>query len=118
MGGFVNDLGLSGGSPTPWEDKKAQEEEEEAAKARIAAAAATEAAAGKDVDGEDLCIICYDQPPSCVFLECGHGGFCKRCAYLLFVRPPCECPTCRQAIEQVVELTQVTVPIGEISSVK
>ena len=41
-----------------------------------------------------------------------------RCAYLLFVRPPGECPTCRQAIEQVVELTEVAVPIGQTSSVK
>ena len=117
LGGFVMDLGLA--TQPGWKEAKsssdlaAQAEEEAAAAARIAAAAA----ASRDTD-EDLCIICYDLPPSCVFLECGHGGFCKRCAYLLFVRPPGECPTCRQAIEQVVELTEVTVPIGEVSNVK
>ena len=95
-----------------WPCRPQAEEEAAAAASRIAAAAA----ASRDTD-EDLCIICYDLPPSCVFLECGHGGFCKRCAYLLFVRPPGECPTCRQAIEQVVELTEVTVPIGEVSNV-
>ena len=116
LGGFVIDLGLA--TQPGWKEAKsssdlaAQAEEEAAAAARIAAAAA----ASRDTD-EDLCIICYDLPPSCVFLECGHGGFCKRCAYLLFVRPPGECPTCRQAIEQVVELTEVTVPIGEVSNV-
>ena len=111
------DLGLA--TQPGWKEAKsssdlaAQAEEEAAAAAsRIAAAAA----ASRDTD-EDLCIICYDLPPSCVFLECGHGGFCKHCAYLLFVRPPGECPTCRQAIEQVVELTEVTVPIGEVSNV-
>lgn len=120
LGGFVKDLGLSAGPE--WKATTTAEEEAEeaaAAAARIAAAAAAsirDAAAGDG--GEDLCIICYDQPPSCVLLECGHGGFCKRCAYLLFVRPPGECPTCRQAIEQVVELTEVTVPIGQVSSVK
>ena len=50
---------------------------------------------------DDTCVICYDATATCVFLECGHGGFCRRCAHLLFVRPPNECPTCRQRIEQV-----------------
>lgn len=53
---------------------------------------------------EELCVICYDGAATCVLLECGHGGFCRRCAYLLFVRPPNECPTCRAVIEQVVEV--------------
>ncbi|KAL6760220.1 hypothetical protein V8C86DRAFT_1776736, partial [Haematococcus lacustris] len=50
---------------------------------------------------DGLCVICYDKPSSCVLLDCGHGGFCKACAYRIFVRPPNECPTCRQHIEQV-----------------
>jgi hypothetical protein len=67
-----------------------------------AAAAATAAAAGSD-DGDDegLCTICYDQPATCVLMECGHGGYCWRCAHLLFARPPSECPVCRQSIMQV-----------------
>ena len=113
---LVKDLGLAGDTTSVATSWETEAEEAAAAKARIAAAAA--AGGEAEGSGEDLCIICYDQPPSCVFLECGHGGFCKRCAYLLFVRPPCECPTCRQAIEQVVELTEITVPIGQVSSVK
>ncbi|EFJ43568.1 hypothetical protein VOLCADRAFT_96168 [Volvox carteri f. nagariensis] len=53
---------------------------------------------------ENPCVICYDGEATCVFLECGHGGFCRRCAYLMFVRPPSECPSCRATIEQVVEV--------------
>ncbi|KAJ9522551.1 hypothetical protein QJQ45_008395 [Haematococcus lacustris] len=63
---------------------------------------------------DGLCVICYDKPSSCVFLDCGHGGFCKACAYRIFVRPPNECPTCRQHIEQVVELEEVR-PMGQVS---
>ncbi|KAJ9522068.1 hypothetical protein QJQ45_005125 [Haematococcus lacustris] len=63
---------------------------------------------------DGLCVICYDKPSSCVFLDCGHGGFCKACAYRIFVRPPNECPTCRQHIEQVVELEEVR-PTGQVS---
>jgi hypothetical protein len=56
------------------------------------------------VAGDDLCLICYDNRATCVLLECGHGGFCRKCAYMMFVRPPNECPTCRQRIEQVLEI--------------
>ncbi|KAJ9522363.1 hypothetical protein QJQ45_008162 [Haematococcus lacustris] len=66
---------------------------------------------------DGLCVICYDKPSSCVFLDCGHGGFCKACAYRIFVRPPNECPTCRQHIEQVVELEEVR-PMGQVSKVR
>lgn len=55
-----------------------------------------------DSSSEDgYCIICYDAAATCVFLECGHGGYCRKCANRLFVRPPHECPTCRQKIDQV-----------------
>jgi hypothetical protein len=97
-----------------------------------------------DEDEEELgeCLVCYDAVPSCVFLEvraaaatafgsprcageplpllrpqCGHGGFCKRCAYLLFVRPPSECPTCRAPIDQVVEL-EGSARLGEVAVVR
>ncbi|KAG2486354.1 hypothetical protein HYH03_014935 [Edaphochlamys debaryana] len=66
-------------------------------------------------DGDD-CIICYAAAATCVFLECGHGGFCRRCAHLLFIRPPNECPTCRSRIEQVVEIEAVA-PVGEVARV-
>lgn len=67
--------------------------------------------------GEDPCVICFEGVATCVFLECGHGGFCRRCAYHLFVRPPNECPQCRSKIEQVVELDCVT-KVGQPTTVK
>jgi hypothetical protein len=62
---------------------------------------AAAAAGDADLDDEGLCTICYDQPATCVLMECGHGGYCWRCAHLLFARPPSECPVCRQPIMQV-----------------
>ncbi|PNH03383.1 E3 ubiquitin-protein ligase [Tetrabaena socialis] len=83
------------------------------------AAAATPAPAAEDPESgeEGLCVICYDQEATCVFLECGHGGFCRRCAYLLFIRPPNECPSCRSTIEQVVEIEAVA-PVGAVALIK
>jgi len=74
---------------------------------------------------ENLCGICYDAEPTCILLAapdgssgpCGHGGFCKRCANLLYVRLPSECPVCRAPIDQVVELESQP-PIGCSSPVK
>lgn len=53
------------------------------------------------ISDKDQCLICFEGKGLFVFLECGHGGFCKKCAYRLFIRPPRKCPTCRQDIEQV-----------------
>jgi hypothetical protein len=68
-------------------------------------AAPTAAAGGHagsdDGDDEGLCTICYDNQATCVLMECGHGGYCWRCAHVLFARPPSECPVCRQKIMQV-----------------
>lgn len=73
-----------------------------------------------DVGPDDnTCVICYeDNVAWYVLLECGHGGFCKRCANLLFVRPPNECPTCRARIEQVVELEEPLPDVGSTARVK
>jgi len=68
---------------------------------------------------DSTCVICYEENVArFVLLECGHGGFCKRCANLLFVRPPNECPTCRARIEQVVELEDPLGPVGTTARVK
>eukprot|EP00798_Chlamydomonas_sp_ICE-L_P023179 gene23179-30391_t len=76
-----------------------------------------QAPAPADELGDDQCVICYDEVATCVFLDCCHGGFCRRCAYILCIRPPNECPTCRARIDQVVELETVA-QIGETSRVK
>lgn len=87
-----------------------------AADAAAPAAAALRLASPCGDADDGLCTICYDNHASCVFMECGHGGYCWRCAHLLFARPPSECPVCRQPIQQVVELEdpaggQVGVPV-------
>ena len=90
LGGLVKDFGLGiatagtewageagavGASRAAADDDAA---DSAAAAARIAAAAGIHRGITSEAEGEDLCIICYDKPPTCVFLECGHGGFCKR----------------------------------------
>lgn len=73
-----------------------------------------------DVEVDDFtCMICYEEDVGhCVLLNCGHGGFCRRCAHLLFVRPPNECPTCRAGIDQVVMLELPVAPVGGEVKVK
>ncbi|KAF7456635.1 Integral membrane protein with 6 transmembrane domains and possible ring domain [Cryptosporidium felis] len=44
---------------------------------------------------EYVCIICCDNNPEAVFLPCGHGGICSKCALREFYRVGL-CPTCRQ----------------------
>ena len=67
-----------------------------------------------ELSDDNTCIICCDRPPTCVFLTCGHGGICRRCANLLFLRPPNECPTCRGKIDQIVELESPSKKIGDV----
>lgn len=81
---------------------------------------ASSAAAPPTVEEEE-CIVCYDRKATCVLLECGHGGFCRKCACILMLRPPHECPTCRAHIEQVVELdveSQAPAPVGSPIKIK
>lgn len=83
------------------------------------AAGATAAAAGVDEeDDEDLCTICYDAPPTCVLLECGHGGYCWRCAHIMFMKPPNECPVCRRRIDLVVEISDPRSRVGQPAAVR
>ena len=65
-----------------------------------------------DDPDDGLCTICCDRQASCVFMECGHGGYCWRCAHLLYIRPPNECPVCRARIELVLEVSNPSVPLG------
>ncbi|OII74440.1 hypothetical protein cand_005400 [Cryptosporidium andersoni] len=47
------------------------------------------------------CMICYDNKVEAVFLACGHGGLCTKCALREFYRVGL-CPTCRQATQAIV----------------
>ena len=50
---------------------------------------------------DDCCTICFESGGRCVFMNCGHGLYCRPCANKLIVRPPHSCPVCRQRIHQV-----------------
>lgn len=58
------------------------------------------------VESEQLCFICYDQPPNGVLLECGHAGICCDCAGGVVDRRPghATCPICRTPISMVLRL--------------
>jgi hypothetical protein len=79
---------------------------------RTAAGRAPPPVAPSDGDDDGLCTICCDRAATCVFMECGHGGYCWRCAHVLYVRPPNECPVCRARIEMVLEVSDPAVPLG------
>ena len=56
-----------------------------------------------DDDDEDLCYICYMNKPSCVFLDCGHGGVCIDCA-LQTIEQKRTCGLCRKEVTQMIEV--------------
>ncbi len=31
-------------------------------------------------DEEEVCIVCYNNPPDAVLMPCGHGGICYECS--------------------------------------
>jgi len=50
-------------------------------------------------DERTLCIICLDQPKSCVFVDCGHMATCFECGDR--VR---ECPVCRRPKTKIMKV--------------
>lgn len=51
---------------------------------------------------KNICIVCFSNSISCVFLECGHVCSCHTC-YQALVEPK-TCPLCRSPISRVVHL--------------
>ena len=49
------------------------------------------------------CIVCFDGTPNAVFMKCGHGGICYKCAIDIFVKNK-ECYLCREHIDEVLEI--------------
>jgi len=61
------------------------------------------------VESEQLCFVCYDQPPKAVLMECGHAGLCTDCAVQLMERrrgQVGQCPICRSHITCVLRLRE------------
>jgi parallel beta-helix repeat protein len=49
---------------------------------------------GYDVNAHELCLICLENPPSCIAIPCGHCGFCKTCMEAWY-KDNKTCPACR-----------------------
>lgn len=49
------------------------------------------------------CLICFENQPDAVFMDCGHGGMCYSCATDIFKKTG-ECHLCRKEIKQVLLL--------------
>lgn len=49
------------------------------------------------------CLICFENAPDSVFMDCGHGGMCYVCATDIFKKTG-ECYLCRNVIKQVLLL--------------
>jgi len=49
------------------------------------------------------CLICFDNPPDAVFMECGHGGVCYECSLEIW-KATNECYLCRNKITQVLQI--------------
>jgi len=57
----------------------------------------------------DDCIICLDENRTCVFVPCGHFGFCKSCSSKVLLEAEqkqvkATCPFCRQIVEKYVTM--------------
>jgi Zinc finger, C3HC4 type (RING finger) len=70
-----------------------------------------------EADDDKACGICYDGVPEFVFMDCGHGGYCQKCAHKLFVRPPHHCPICRKLLAGVVRVPLSTY-VGESATIR
>ncbi|EAS06668.2 zinc finger, C3HC4 type (RING finger) protein (macronuclear) [Tetrahymena thermophila SB210] len=49
------------------------------------------------------CLVCFDNQPDSVILECGHGGLCNQCALDIWKKTG-ECYLCRQTISKIVQI--------------
>jgi LSD1 subclass zinc finger protein len=49
------------------------------------------------------CALCMDEMGDCVFLSCGHGGFCESCAKSVIINFK-QCSVCRSEISKVVRV--------------
>jgi hypothetical protein len=49
---------------------------------------------GFEANLEDVCVICSENPPTCMAIPCGHRGFCRRCMEQWY-KSHKFCPACR-----------------------
>jgi Zinc finger, C3HC4 type (RING finger) len=51
----------------------------------------------RGTDANLTCLICFENPPDCVMMSCGHGGICYECTIDIW-RKSGECFLCRNVI--------------------
>jgi len=54
-------------------------------------------------DPDNLCYICFAQPPNAVIQECGHGGICSDCA-IQTIKTKGQCMECRAEVKHVIKI--------------
>jgi len=55
--------------------------------------------------GDKACVLCYVNPPSCVFIPCGHGGHCFDCASKVLKQNK-KCFICRREVEKLLQIDE------------
>lgn len=56
-----------------------------------------------DETTNNICQVCYANPPDSVFMPCGHGAVCYECAVDIW-KSSAECYLCRDEIEQILQV--------------
>ena len=54
-----------------------------------------------------ICSVCMESSGDCIFLNCGHGGFCESCASQLVVKFG-DCSSCRTPITSLYRLVEIS----------
>ena len=54
-------------------------------------------------DEPSNCMVCLEQAPNAILLECGHSGLCIECANVLWAQAR-RCPLCRQGFAAVMRI--------------
>lgn len=47
-------------------------------------------------DSNKACVICFENQPDAVLMNCGHGGICHKCAVELWKKTDGLCHLCRK----------------------
>ena len=76
--------------------------------------AAAEGESAPDMGDGSVCWICWQDPPTAVLMECGHGGLCTPCAERCWRKRPHLCPMCRQRITMVVQVGEERTVDGQV----
>ena len=56
--------------------------------------------AARDIE----CVVCMDEPTSCLFLPCRHMCVCRVCADLIMASATADCPKCRTKVEYIIDV--------------